>query len=1825
MNKTLHLSIALPLLAGWLLSLSSTMTQKTKETAFHPPSGSAVISCIEFMYAPPDKIIDCDESPRFDLPMAVDTCCHHPAITMTKKDSVAYGPCEVRYIRKWVATSPCGGKATYIQTILSTDTTRPVLVFHNPLLANLSDGDTIFASCDDPLQFQSTDISTTDNCDPDPSVTKSEEVTDANCDDAGYTTLIKCQWTALDSCFNEATFTIFIGLIDTLPPAIQCPPDKVLNCPGHADPSITGYPWVSDNCDTLPSISFVDDTIRQACLFTIYRTWQATDECGNLGSCTQVISFEDTEDPSIACPDDITIACDQAADPSLTGHAIAVDNCDQDLLITYRDDTTAIQACGYLIRRTWTASDDCGNEASCLQEITVTDDETPQINCPADTVLECGIHADISNLPPATASDNCDPDVRIIYEDDTLSTDPCHFIIARTWTAEDNCGLQSMCTQIITISDTTPPQIVCPADVRIECDQTADPSLTGYAIGTDHCDSDLQFTFSDDTTEVIPGCIYLIARTWIALDDCGNTASCTQLITIEDTTPPVVVPIDPDLQQYANGDTIVLECDDLPVWNINSVSVTDHCDPDPHVEFIENIVQGDCENDGFLSFMECAWIATDRCGNSSSFVIFIKIVDSTPPQIDCPDDSTISCLIGTDPSATGVPTGTDNCSNTVDFEYADSILSHANCTLQIARTWTATDKCGNQSDCIQIISVIDTIGLVLITGATDLTVECDGMGNISELQSWLDDHGGMEVLDICSNGALIWTNNFSGLTDDCGQTGTAVVTFTATDACGNTVSSAATFSIVDSTPPAVTQEAADVTYACDVPDLPMLLQNWLDAQGGATAEDPCSGVSWSHDFNGFPGGCNGSGTVLVTFTATDDCGHSTHTTASFTIVDNEAPEITKEAEDRQANCNPDEDYPELVNWLMQHGYAEATDHCGPVNWSNDFPGILIDSCGHTKSYTVTFTASDDCGNSTATTATFSIIDTMPPDILTEAGDLTLECDLQANQQPDLQSWLDANAGAVALDHCSAVTWTHDFTALLPDCGHTGHATVTFTATDACGNSARTTATFRIVDTTPPVFDHVPTDSTLSCEASFPTDDIVVFDACDSQLDIELIETLTPGNCASEYSLTKTWIATDDCGNSIAASQTLTIVDETAPQIMGVPTDETIRCTDQVPAPAQVIVTDNCDSNPDLDFSEMTVGSACQRRIIRIWTATDDCGNSDSAQQTITVIDDVAPHISCPPDTTIECDASADPAFTGYASAADECSGITLLTWQDDTLVIDTCSYRIERNWTAADSCGNVASCIQNITVTDTQAPVLTPVDTLLIGLMSGDTISMECDDLILLGLSAVAVSDNCDSHPDYEMLENVFSQDCLTAGYKALMECIWKATDNCGNTASLVIYVKVFDHTPPVIVCPPDTTAQCEADGDYGLAVATDNCTDPVDVEYSDHSTYVGLCHYLVERTWIATDACGLKDTCVQQIDVIDTESPVIIPIHPFVLGADSGDTLYTNCGQVSYMDEHSVVVTDNCDPVPKVKFTERLLSTSCDTNQVKYVMECGWTAHDSCDNLSYFYVIVFVVDNLPPILHDVPDDETVECDQIPAPAPVWAEDFCTEATVSLEEREVLTGPNQKQIIRTWTAVDECFNTAVDSQIITAVNCPTALPRILHLRAQPSGEYSVALTWNVTALAFNHYFFIERSVDGVHFGNVGVLRGTVASGGYSTYHFIDREAHAGNNYYRVQLYLSPQYQLYSKVENVTFQQEQVYLVYPNPTSDWFYVEFLQSFDENASFEISDQYGKVLRVGEIPASTKLWPVHIDQELNGMYFLKIHMAGRIPYVKKILKTD
>ena len=100
------------------------------------------------------------------------------------------------------------------------------------------------------------------------------------------------------------------------------------------------------------------------------------------------------------------------------------------------------------------------------------------------------------------------------------------------------------------------------------------------------------------------------------------------------------------------------------------------------------------------------YTAVDECGNQTIFEQFLRLVDTTNPELTIPADYTIECsetIVYDDASAT------DNCDSEVLIGLEEEIVP-GDCpgSYQIKRTFTATDDCDNDTSMTQTITVVDT-------------------------------------------------------------------------------------------------------------------------------------------------------------------------------------------------------------------------------------------------------------------------------------------------------------------------------------------------------------------------------------------------------------------------------------------------------------------------------------------------------------------------------------------------------------------------------------------------------------------------------------------------------------------------------------------------------------------------------------------------------------------------------------------------------------------------------------------------------------------------------------------------------------------------------------------------------------------------------------------------------------------------------------------------------------------------------------------------------------------------------------------------------------
>ena len=125
------------------------------------------------------------------------------------------------------------------------------------------------------------------------------------------------------------------------------------------------------------------------------------------------------------------------------------------------------------------------------------------------------------------------------------------------------------------------------------------------------------------------------------------------------------------------------------------------------------------------------------------------------------------------------------------------------------------------------------------------------------------------------------------------------------------------------------------------------------------------------------------------------------------------------------------------------------------------------------------------------------------------------------------------------------------------------------------------------------------------------DDATASDNC-GEVTIEVSSETIAGDAAGNYTVVRTFTATDDAGNSTSASQTINVQDTTAPEL-SIPADYTSECSDELILD-DATATDNC-GEVTIEVSETIAGDAAGNyTVVRTFTATDDAGNSTSARR-----------------------------------------------------------------------------------------------------------------------------------------------------------------------------------------------------------------------------------------------------------------------------------------------------------------------------------------------------------------------------------------------------------------------------------------------------------------------------------------------------------------------------------------------------------------------------------------------------------------------------------
>jgi len=346
---------------------------------------------------------------------------------------------------------------------------------------------------------------------------------------------------------------------------------------------------------------------------------------------------------------------------------------------------------------TWIATDASGNTATCSQTVIVTDNQVPVITCPATAHIstDAGMCTSSASIGTATATDNCTA---------TVSHSPTGpYNVGNTtvtWIATDASGNTATCSQTVIVTDNQIPVITCPATAHINTDAgmcTSSASI-GTATATDNCSATVSHSPSG------PYAIGNTIVTWKAIDASGNTATCSQTVTVTDNQAPVIT-----CPSTANISTDAGMCTSSA--SIGTAIATDNCSAT-----VSHSPAGPY-NVGNTTVI---WTATDASGNTATCSQIVHVTDNQAPVITCPSNMTVSVSSGCSTVVTFTVTASDNCGNPTIVSSPASGSSLFSGTTTVMST--ATDAHGNTSTCSFTITVIGALPAQpgAITGNTDV-------------------------------------------------------------------------------------------------------------------------------------------------------------------------------------------------------------------------------------------------------------------------------------------------------------------------------------------------------------------------------------------------------------------------------------------------------------------------------------------------------------------------------------------------------------------------------------------------------------------------------------------------------------------------------------------------------------------------------------------------------------------------------------------------------------------------------------------------------------------------------------------------------------------------------------------------------------------------------------------------------------------------------------------------------------------------------------------------------------------------------------------------
>jgi MYXO-CTERM domain-containing protein len=974
------------------------------------------------------------------------------------------------------------------------------------------------------------------------------------------------QVVARDEADNTRSCAFNVVVRDTTAPAITCPADVTVEATSSAGAVATYDAATATDAVSTPTVSYskASDSLFPLGKTTVTAT--AKDSSDNTVTCTFSVTVRDTTPPTVVCPADVTAEATSAAGGPATYAAASATDLVSTAAVTYSKASGTSFPMGSTTV-TVIAKDAANNEATCTFSVTVRDSTAPAITCPANVTVEATSETGATaTYTAATATDAVTASPTLSYSKVSGSV----FALGTTTvtaTAKDETNNESTCSFTVLVRDTTAPEIACPADVIAEATSAAGAQVTyADATATDVVSAP-QVSYSQASRSVFP--LGETVVTASAKDAANNSSSCTFKVTVRDTTPPAFTcPVDYSVEAT----------EAVGAWvTYPAIIITDLVTAAPVTE-VSPATGSRLE----LGKTTVTVTSIDAANNVASCSFVVSVVDTTPPDVECPNKVTVEAR-----SATGAvvnyrdAAAADIVTSIPTLGYSTPSGSEFPVGITIVDV-TATDAASNTAHCTFEVEVRDTTA-PQVTCPENLTAEAtSSAGATLSFES-------ATAQDAVTAAPAI---TYSPEKNSTFPLGTTMVTASARDGSNNTATCTFTITVRDTTPPAL---------VCP----PDVIAEASSAAGGlaiypdAAATDFVSAsptVTYSRESNSdFPMGAS-----VVTVSAQDGAGNTSSCQFSVTVKDTTPPAVT---------CPVD------VLAEATSGAGAAVSFGAPV--ANDpvsTPVVTLSkesntvfALGTTK---VTATARDAANNTATCTFNVIVADTTPPELLCPES-VVAEA---TSSEGALVTYTEP--AATDLVGTPTVTISSPSMSAFP----LGDTEVEATASDAAGNRATCTFTVSVLDTTAPLIVPPATVLVEATSADGALVDYPTVTATDLVSTATLAFTPPSGTLLPLGFTTVTVRATDAAGNASQSSFEVNVRDTTPPSVTCPARMEVVATSDAGATVGYGLpnVSDAVTARPTihLDPESGSLFPVGETKVTA--TATDTAGNSGTCQFTVSV-------------------------------------------------------------------------------------------------------------------------------------------------------------------------------------------------------------------------------------------------------------------------------------------------------------------------------------------------------------------------------------------------------------------------------------------------------------------------------------------------------------------------------------------------------------------------------------------------------------------------------